>query len=146
MVRSCVWVFSHNKEVCSGVTLCVVFCCVAVLHCVCRCVGVVCYREGVVVDQDQAAAHHQVGQQREGRHVLEVGGEDEEDEGGQEEEHVDARVKAIPRQRRLVGVVHLAVPGGGVGCLHHLSEWRRSRETEDDEGRRRRGEGGRGGL
>ena len=81
---------------------------------------VVRYREGVVVDEHQAAGHHQVGEQREGRHVLQVGREDEEDEEGQEEEHVDAGVEAGAPQRRLVGQVHVAVPGGGVGRLHHL--------------------------
>jgi len=83
-----------------------------------------CYRNSVVVDEHQAAAHGQVGEEREGSQVLEVGCEDEEDEGRQEEQHVDAGAEALHPHLRLAGVVHLAVPGGDVGCVHHLSEGR----------------------
>lgn len=80
------------------------------------------HRERVEVDEGQADGHHRVGHQREGSQVLQAGREDQQDEGGQEKEHVDAGVEAGRRDLGLVGVVYLAVEGCGVGRLHHLKE------------------------
>lgn len=78
------------------------------------------HRDRVEVDESQAGRHHHVGHQREGSQELQVGCEDQQDEDGQEEEHVDAGVEAGRRDLGLVGVVYLATDGGGIGRLHHL--------------------------
>lgn len=78
------------------------------------------YRQRVEVDEDQAGGHGQVGQQGEGGQELQVGDQDQQDDEGQEAEHVEAGVEAGNQDLRLVGVVHVAVPRGGVGCFHHL--------------------------
>lgn len=80
------------------------------------------HRDGVEVDESQAGGHHHVGHQREGSQELQVGCEDQQDEGGQEEKHVDAGVEAGRRDLGLVGVVYLAADGGGVCRLHHLKK------------------------
>lgn len=90
------------------------------------------HHKRVEVDEDQAGSHDQVRHQREGRQVLQVGGENQQDEGGQEAEHVEAGVEARHQDLRLVGVVGVAVEGGGVGRFHHLgkgeSQFERVRE------------------
>lgn len=78
------------------------------------------YRQRVVVDEDQTGGHGHVCQQREGGQEFQVGDQDQQDDEGQEAEHVEAGVEAGDQDRRLVGVVGVAVPGGGVGCFHHL--------------------------
>ena len=78
------------------------------------------YRDGVEVDENQAGWHNQVGHQGQRSQVFQVGGEHQQDDGGQEAEHVEAGVEARHHDLRLVGVVHVAVEGGGVGCFHHL--------------------------
>lgn len=78
------------------------------------------YHERVEVDEDQAGRHDQVRNQREGSQVLQVGGEDQQDEGRQEAEHVETGVEARHQHLCLVGVVHVAVEGGGVSCFYHL--------------------------
>lgn len=78
------------------------------------------YRDRVEVDEDQAGGHDQVCHQRERSQVLQVGGENQQDNGGQEAEHVETGVKARHKHLGLVGVVHLAAEGGGVGCFYHL--------------------------
>lgn len=80
------------------------------------------HHERVDVDEDQAGSHDQVRHQREGRQILQVGGENQQDEGGQEAEHVEAGVEARHQDLRLVGVVGVAVEGGGVGRFHHLGK------------------------
>lgn len=80
------------------------------------------YRERVEVDEDQAGRHDQVGHQREGSQVPQVGGEHQQDEGGQEAEHVETGVEARHQHLGLVGAVDLTVEGGGVGGFHHLEE------------------------
>lgn len=78
------------------------------------------HHEGVEVDEDQAGSHDQVRHQREGHQVLQVGGENQQDEGGQEAEHVETGVEARHQDLGLVGVVGVAVEGGGVGHFNHL--------------------------
>lgn len=80
------------------------------------------YRERVEVDEHQAGGHDKVCHQGEGGQVLQVGGEDQQDDGGQEAEHVEAGVEARHQHLGLVGVVHLAAEGGSVGCFDHLRE------------------------
>ena len=78
------------------------------------------YHDRVEVDEDQAGGHDQVCHQREWSQVLQVGGEHQQDEGGQEAEHVEAGVEAGHQHLGLVGVVDVAAEGGGVGCFYHL--------------------------
>lgn len=78
------------------------------------------YHEGVDVDEHQTNRHEHVCHQREGSQVLQVGDENQQDEGRQEAEHVEAGVEARNQDVRLVGVVQPAADGGGVGCFHHL--------------------------
>lgn len=89
------------------------------------------YRERVEIDEHQADGHHDVCQQGEGSQVSQVRREDQQDDGRQEAQHVEAGVKAGHQDVGLVGVVHVAVEGGGVGCFHHLTE----AEEEEDEDR-----------
>lgn len=90
------------------------------------------HHERVEVDENQAGRHDQVGHQGQRRQVLQVGREDEQDEGGQEAEHVEARVEALDQHLRLVGQVGVAVEGGGVGRLHHLFRGNESVCTGED--------------
>lgn len=78
------------------------------------------HHEGVEVDEDQAGSHHQVCYQWERSKVLQVGCEDQQNEGGQEAEHIEPGVKAVHQDLGLIGLVNMAVKGGGVGRLHHL--------------------------
>lgn len=80
------------------------------------------HRDRVEVDERQAGGHHHVGHQGEGGQVLQVGCEDQQDEGWQQKEHVGAGVEAGRRELGLVGVVYLAADGCGVGRLHHLKK------------------------
>lgn len=82
------------------------------------------HHEGVEVDEDQAGRHDQVRHQREGGQVLQVGREDQQDEGGQEAERVETGVEARHQDLGLVGEVGVAAEGGGVGGFDHLVEER----------------------
>lgn len=78
------------------------------------------YREWVEVDEDQAGGHDQVSHQREGSQVPQVADENQQNEERQEAEHVETGVEARHEDLGLVGVVHDAAEGGGVGCFYHL--------------------------
>lgn len=80
------------------------------------------HHDGVEVDEEQAGRHDQVRHQRQGGQVLQVGREHQQDDGGQEAEHVETGVEARHQDLGLVGEVGVAAEGGGVGGFDHLAE------------------------
>lgn len=88
------------------------------------CVFNVSYRQTVVVYEDQAGTHGNVCYKRQRSQVLEITDKHQQDDKGQEEEHVEARVVAGDNHCRLVVVtVHCC----GIGSLNHLqyaNQWK----------------------